>query len=89
MCKSAASNGPYRRINLEILGVIPKLKLKTRKSKYYPPKNDEGFNLVGAKKKFGRDKHVSKRRLFQWIQDFINFREHVSDDNESEEDESS
>ena len=88
LCKTLDNNGPYQRIDLSILGAIPKLKLVTPKSVALIQKENEDFTKVLSKKAKKLGKKVSKERLFKRIHRFINYQEPVSED-ELSDDESS
>ena len=86
MCKSLNNNGPYKRLDLGILGAVPKLKLITPKQSSSVEKNKDEFIKVTSKKAKKSGRAVSKARLFQRLYRFTNYLEPVSDESLSEED---
>ena len=74
----SARNGPYMRINPELLCAVPKLKLRTEaKDEEAVPKDPNDFTPI-RKKKHGL--HVSKRHVFMRIDRFLNRQEPMSEE---------
>ena len=86
MCKTLQNNGPYQRIDIGILGAVPKLKLVTPRSSASTDLDKNIFTKVLSKKAKKHGKHVSRERLYERISRFTNYLDPVSEDSLSEED---
>ena len=88
LIKSTVGNrsGPYRRIDPGILGAIPELKLKTGRSGEKVEEDPNAFTTVERSRRKKHGKHVSKKRVFDRLDRFLERQEAVSDEEISAED---
>ena len=85
LCKTLQNNGPYQRLDIGILGAVPKLKLVTPRSQASAELDNNAFTKVLSKKAKKLGKHVSRERLFQRISRFTNYQDPVYEDSLSED----
>ena len=81
--------GPYRKIDIAVLGAIPKLKLKIDKKTETPASDPNEFSTVSILRKRKLGKKASKERVFRRLERFLDTQEPMSEDELSSDDMSS
>ena len=81
LLKSTKPNrlGPYRRIDPAILGEVPDLDLKTEKPDVNTTPDPNAFSTVENKRRAKHGKFVSKKRIYERIDRFLDRCEPISD----------
>ena len=81
LLKSTKPNrlGPYRRIDPAILGEVPDLDLKTEKPDPNTTPDPNAFSTVENKRRAKHGKFVSKKRIYERIDRFLDRCEPISD----------
>ena len=81
--------GPYRKIDIAILGAIPELNLKINKKIETPAEGPNEFTTVSSRRKRKLGKKASKERVFRRLERFLEMGEPMSDDEQSSDEMSS